>query len=75
LAQGIVPYTDLPHWLPKEYIALYLVCISRAFSARLKFHPLKQTMRDTIAWDRTCLPGVPRDSSLIPQTQAFLLYA
>jgi 2'-hydroxyisoflavone reductase len=75
LAQGVAPYTDLPLWLPEEYAAQDMVSIAKTLSAGLKFRPLEQTVRDTLAWDRTRPPDAPRRNCLTAEREAALLQA
>lgn len=48
---GIEPWQELPLWHPaEEFKHLMQIDISRALSQGLKYRPLVQTLRDTIAW-------------------------
>ncbi len=51
LADGVIPYAELPYWLPKSDGALP-VPIERAKRAGLAFRPFAETVRDTWAWMR-----------------------
>jgi 2'-hydroxyisoflavone reductase len=53
LEQGVVPFADLPLWLPGEYSNFFLVDSSRAHAAGLEDVPLDVTVRDTLAWWRS----------------------
>lgn len=50
--QEVAPWTHLPVWIPAkdEYAAFHLVSTERAVAAGLKFRPLADTARDTVAW-------------------------
>ena len=61
LEHGVVPYAELPLWVPEEARAFGAFSIARARSAGLAFRPLAQTLADILAWDRTQPPG-PRVS-------------
>ena len=50
-AQGVQPWSDMPCWLPASPI-MY-VRIDRALAAGLRFRPLNETVRDTLAWNET----------------------
>lgn len=52
LADGVIPYAELPYWLPKSEGARP-VPIERAKRAGLSFRPFVETVRDTWAWMRT----------------------
>jgi len=49
---GVAEWTELPLWIVSpEYSATHLADVSRAVAAGLRFRPLAQTIRDTLAWD------------------------
>ncbi|MCC6728051.1 MAG: epimerase [Chthonomonadales bacterium] len=53
LEQGLRPWADLPLWLPRgsgEYVGLDTVSNAAAVAAGLRFRPLAETARDTLAW-------------------------
>jgi 2'-hydroxyisoflavone reductase len=50
LAQGVIPFRDLPLWVPVSEAGFGAVDISRALAAGLTFRPLDVTARDTLAW-------------------------
>jgi 2'-hydroxyisoflavone reductase len=51
--QGVEPWSDLPLWLPGEENAGFMQRSSRAaIDAGLRFRPVADTVRDTLAWDR-----------------------
>lgn len=52
LENEVVPFTELPLWLPKPAWGLSHTNITRALAAGLKFRPVAQTVADTLAWDR-----------------------
>jgi 2'-hydroxyisoflavone reductase len=51
----VAPWSDMPVWIPDtdEETGFSRVDISRAVKAGLKFRPLEETIRDTIAWAET----------------------
>lgn len=51
-AQQVAPWSDLPAWLPGDGDAAGMMRtdIRRALAAGLTFRPLRETVRDTIAW-------------------------
>lgn len=74
LARGVVPWTELPLWVPREDAGLDEVSIARAVAAGLSFRPLAETVRDTLAWD-LARPDAVRAASpaLRPEREAELL--
>ncbi len=51
---GVEPWRELPLWHPApEFKYLMQIDISRALSQGLKYRPLLQTLRDTVAWAST----------------------
>src|SRR5579875_3385469 len=59
LRQGVAPWTEIPLWIPEEMNmqGLSAVDVRKARSAGLTFRPLVETVRDTLAWDRTRPPS------------------
>jgi 2'-hydroxyisoflavone reductase len=53
LEAGVQPWTELPLWLPgSDYAGMARADISRALAAGLTFRPMRETIVDTLAWDR-----------------------
>jgi nucleoside-diphosphate-sugar epimerase len=51
LDAGVEPWMELPLWLPgDEYAGMMRTDNSRAVAAGLRFRPLEETARDTLAW-------------------------
>ncbi|HET7571579.1 MAG TPA: NAD-dependent epimerase/dehydratase family protein [Gaiellaceae bacterium] len=51
LDAGVVPFAELPLWVPgDEWSGLMRVDISRALAEGLTLRPLEETARDTLAW-------------------------
>lgn len=55
-AHDVIPFTELPLWLPPPLANLYMVDCSRAFAAGLRCRPLGDTVRDTLNWARKNRP-------------------
>ncbi len=56
LNEGVVPFTDLPLWVPTSDPALtglYNINITKAIKAGLTFRPLSKTVADTLTWLKT----------------------
>ena len=60
LERKVGPYSEMPLWVPEENQAFESVSVARAIAAGLRFRPLADTLRDTLAWARTLPPG-PRE--------------
>jgi 2'-hydroxyisoflavone reductase len=74
--QGVGPWMELPLWLPEGegYDGLSEVDVSKAVKAGLRFRPLVDTCRDTLAWDRT-RGGGGMDAQLTRERETELLAA
>lgn len=56
LNQGILPWSDLPLWVPSTdpaYAGFYNININKALKDGLNFRPLSQTVSDTLEWFRS----------------------
>jgi 2'-hydroxyisoflavone reductase len=63
LDAGVQPWGELPLWLPEEdpdNAGFDKVNCAKAIGAGLRFRPLAETIRDTLAWDAT----LPNDREL-----------
>jgi 2'-hydroxyisoflavone reductase len=58
-AQGVNAWTNMPVWIPAvdEYAGFHLASTERAVAAGLKFRPLADTARDTVAWHDETRPA------------------
>ncbi len=73
LAHQVEPYTDMPLWLPQDYVAMSQVDCRKAFQKGLEFRPLSSTILDTLQWDRSrpsdttrkCGLGAERETALL----------
>ncbi len=75
LDQHVIPYTELPLWLPRADAAWDSVSISCALSLGLKFRPLAKTVASTWLWDQTRPLNTPRRNGLAPERETALLQA
>jgi 2'-hydroxyisoflavone reductase len=50
LEHEVGPWMELPLWLPREDNALLEADVSKAVAAGLRFRPIGETIRDTLAW-------------------------
>jgi 2'-hydroxyisoflavone reductase len=47
---GVEPFTELPLWIPGPDAAFLQMSVAKAVAAGLRFRPLEETARDTLAW-------------------------
>jgi 2'-hydroxyisoflavone reductase len=73
LGQGVVPWTELPVWVPSDSAGIHQVDIRRAVASGLSCRPLAATLADTAAW----AAGVPASggTGLTAEREAALLAA
>ncbi|HLG78998.1 MAG TPA: NAD-dependent epimerase/dehydratase family protein [Ktedonobacteraceae bacterium] len=53
LEHGVVPYIQLPLWVPSTLVGFPRVDCRKAIAAGLTFRPLRETIHDTLVWDAT----------------------
>jgi 2'-hydroxyisoflavone reductase len=72
---GVSPWSDLPAWLPDrgEDAGFAFVDVSKALRAGLRFRPLEDTVRDTLAWAKRLPAGHEWKAGLTPEREAGLL--
>lgn len=54
--RGVLPWTHLPLWMPpswESHAFFHRIGADRAIAAGLTFRPLAETVRDTLAWQRS----------------------
>ena len=73
--QNVVPYTEMPLWVPSEEAGFGRFDLTRAKASGLTYRPLAETIRDTLAWDRTLPAEAERRNGLKPEREAALLAA
>lgn len=75
LERNVGPWMEMPLWMPDkpEMAGFFAIDCSRAFAAGLTFRPVAETVRDTLAWDRTRPADAPRRAGLAPEREAELL--
>jgi 2'-hydroxyisoflavone reductase len=69
---GVEAWSDLPVWIP-EYAGFMLFDPSRAVGAGLTSRSIEDTVRDTLAWDRTREQTWPMGAGLAPDRERALL--
>ena len=78
LDAGVGPWIELPLWVPDEHAThagFDTIDCARAISAGLRFRPLADTVRDTLAWDATRPAGHEWRAGLTREREAELLAA
>jgi len=74
--QGVQPWLEMPLWLHEQDQNMDRVNIAAATAQGLRFRPLEDTARDTLAWERALAPDTrPASPSLKPEREAELLAA
>lgn len=74
--QEIAPWVELPLWLPSDGpIGLYEIHNGKAFASGFTARPMLDTVRDTLAWDRTRPADLERKAGLDPEKEAKALQA
>ena len=73
LAQKVIPYTEIPLWLPEAVWGMSRVNIFRALESGLKFRPLSETVADTLTWEQNRPNDYEWVNGLKPEREAELL--
>ena len=80
LEHGVGPWMELPLWVSRAEEAFLQMSVSKAVEAGLRFRPLEETVRDTLAWAREVGAGLVTETpygtaGLDPAREAELLEA
>lgn len=77
-AHGVRPWSEMPLWIPSasDHAGIARADSTRALAAGLQIRPLRETVRDTLAWARVAEkhPGALK-AGLSPEREAELLAA
>jgi 2'-hydroxyisoflavone reductase len=75
--QNVAEWSDMPTWIPdtEENQGFSRMNISKAINAGLRFRPLEETVRDTLAWARTRPPDHEWKAGLTAEREAQVLAA
>lgn len=75
LERNVGPWMEVPLWMPDrpDMAGFFAIDCRKAFAAGLTFRPLAETVRDTLAWDRSRAADAPRRAGLAPEREAELL--
>ena len=74
---NVAEWSDMPVWLPdiEENQGFSRIDISKAVNAGLKFRPLEETVRDTLAWAQARPPDHQWRAGLTAEREAEVLAA
>jgi len=80
LEQSVGPWMELPLWVPTSEDAFLQMSVAKAVAAGLRFRPIEDTARDTLAWARETGAGLVTETQygtagLDPAREAELLEA
>lgn len=74
--EGVAPWTELPLWIPatkRSFAGMMRLDRRKAVAAGLTCRSIEATIRDTLSWDQTRDPSIPRQAGLSPEREAVLL--
>jgi 2'-hydroxyisoflavone reductase len=75
-AQGVEPWMQMPLWVHAADDAFETANIGRALGEGLRFRPVEDTARDTLAWERALVRDTrPPSPALAPEREAEVLAA
>ena len=76
LERGVAAWSEMPLWVPAPARGMVTVSVRRAIAAGLRFRPLDDTVRDTLAWHgERGGAAVTLRAGLAPEREAELLAA
>ncbi len=76
--QGVAPWSEMPLFIPAsdpDALGMESVSIAKAMRLGLSFRPLRETVRDTLAWERTRPRDLARRAGISPEREQALLGA
>ena len=73
LEHKVEPWSEIPVWLPEKDSAMDTCSNARAIAAGLKFHPIEETIRDTLTWAKTRPDDHTWRAGMDPEREAELL--
>lgn len=76
--QGVKPWIEMPLFIPEsdpDSLGMDSVSIERAMHAGIAFRPLRETVSDTLEWDRGRPDGIVRRAGISPEREADVLRA
>lgn len=54
---GVTPWAELPAWVPSSERGLLMLDLARVLATGIRYRPLADTVRDTLAWARSTTAG------------------
>lgn len=72
----VEPWTELPFWIPasqRNFAGVMRFDRSKSLAAGLNCRPINATIADTLAWDKTRDPSIPRLAGLSQEKEEILL--
>lgn len=76
ISNEVQPFMHIPLWIPAGFSpGFFAVDASKARRAGLVTRPLEETIRDTLAWDRSLGEAAPRGPVMSRETESRLLAA
>jgi 2'-hydroxyisoflavone reductase len=72
---GVEPFTDLPLWVPREYVGVLAVDCGKAIAEGLSFRPVSETIEGVLEWDSTRAADAGLSAGLTPERERELLLA
>lgn len=75
-AAGVEPWTEMPLWIPaskRNLSGVMRLDRKKAVEAGLSCRPIGATIADTLSWDKTRDPAMPRKAGLSAEREAQLL--
>ncbi len=73
LEHNVGAYVEMPLWVPASYAGFSAVDCSKAVGRGLRFRPLAETVRETLAWHATRPADTNLRAGLTPDREAELL--
>ena len=75
LEKEVAPWMGLPLWIPDDMPGFHTVSYQKALDAGLKFRPVEDTVRDTLAWKKTRPADHTWRAGLSPEKEKVVLEA
>jgi 2'-hydroxyisoflavone reductase len=77
LEKKVAPWSEMPVWMPQDAAphmrGFMLINCDKAAGAGLTFHPLSDTIKDTLNWWKTCRLEGELKAGLDPARESTLL--
>jgi 2'-hydroxyisoflavone reductase len=73
IANEVAPFVEMPLWVPAEHAGMMQANCSKALANGLRFRPLPETIRETLAWQLTRDEGYAWRAGLTVERERELL--